>query len=685
MTLAGAIALSFPLFLGMALLMAGTGLASSVLGIRAGLEGFNTAATGIIMSGYYTGFLGGSLLIPRLIEQVGHIRVFAGLASLASAALLVHVVVLSPLGWWLLRLVTGVCMAGLFIVTETWLNGTATNRGRGQLLAAYMVVVTGGLAVGQLLLNVASPSGFTAFVLVSVLVSLAVVPISLVSVRAPEVPEPAPLSVREVAYTAPLGVVGAVASGFVGAAVVGFGAVYAATAGLSIAQTSVLLFGTLLVAIVLQFPMGDLSDRVDRRAVIAVGALVAGTAALSATFFDGADNFGLLVVVTGVAGGLSFPLYSLSSAHLNDYLLGGSVVAAGARMVLLNGAGAVAGPLVAAVALEVFGADGFFYMLAVVYGFTGGFGFYRMTRRPGVAAWARSEFVPLPASTGPSVATLVPEAAAELYPETEGDVVRDAVSLHWRERGGGPPVVLVHGAGSSSLVWDQVLVALAASGYHALAYDLRGHGGSGRVSNYDLGAQLADLEAVLEERMIPMAVLIGLGAGAAIAADFAATHPARVNGLVLVSAGQVLGPDTPSRQPVLRRVDEAVQAALRGVVGKRAAASLVASATYGHRRAPMCHRRLATDLRVAGRQAVARTRAAARRAAALGPLDRVQVPVLWVDGEHLESSPTGDVVVIPDAGHFPPLDAPETFVDAIAPFLREASEAVTSTTGAPDD
>ena len=683
MNLIASLARSLPLLAATALLMAGTGLGSSVLGIRSGTEGFSTVATGIILSGYYGGFLAGSLLIPALIERVGHVRVFAGLASLASAAVLVHVVLIDPLGWWLLRLITGLCMAGLFVVTETWLNATATNRSRGQILAAYMIVVTGGLAVGQLLLNVASPAGFTAFILASVLVSLAVVPVALVTVRAPDVPEPVPLSVREATFAAPLGVVGAAASGFAGAAVVGFGAVYAAAAGLSVGQTSVLLFGALVGAVVLQFPMGAVSDRVDRRAVIAGGAIVAGAASVVATLFDASAHFGALVVVTAFAGGISYPLYSLSSAHLNDYLAAGSVVAAGARLVLLNGSGAVAGPLVAALAIEAFDADGFFYVLAFAYACTGGFALYRMTRRAGVSNEARSVFVALPSGAAPSVATLVPDAGPELYPETEGDVVRDGVSLHWRERGHGLAVVLVHGAGSSSLVWDESLVALASSGFRAVAFDLRGHGASTRAPTYELSSHVDDLQAVLDDRTISGGVLVGLGAGAAIVVDFAVAQPARVSGLVLVSATEVFGPDASGRPPIRQRVDETVRAALRGVVGKRAASSLRASSTYGRRRAPLRHRRLSTDLRVASRQAIAGTRAAAHEAAGSPRLAHVRAPVLWVDGSHVGHAPGPDAVLIPDAGHFVPLDQPEAFVDAVAPFLRQAERrTLEATTGA---
>ena len=670
------VASSTPLFIAVGLLMMGTGLGSSVLGIRAGGEGFGTGATGLIMSGYYAGFLVGSLAIPTLIQRVGHIRVFAGMASLASAGVLLPVVALTPMAWWALRLLTGLCVAGLFVVTETWLNGAASNRNRGQLLAAYTVVVTGGLALGQLLLNIASPLGFGAFILASVVVSLAVVPIALVSVTAPELAEPAPLSLREVTAAAPLGVVGAAGAGFAGAAVVGFGAVYASRAGLSVGQTSILLFGALGGAIGLQFAVGGVADRWDRRAIIGVGAAVAGVAALAASAF--AASFSTLVLLTAIAGGMSFPMYSLSNAHLNDYLSSGGVVAAGARMVLVNGAGAVAGPLVAAAAVAVAGPEGFFYALTAAYAAVAAFACYRMTRRSPIAADDRSQFVALPSGATPAVASLVPDAAEELYPEIEGDVESGSVRLHWRERGAGPPVVLLHDAGSSSRAWHEAALGLADAGHRIVAYDLRGHGASGRAGAYDIDAHVLDLGAILEGRDIPVGALVGLGAGAAVAMAFAAREPTRVSGLVLVSAEQVLG--APRRRPVRRRLGRIVEGA-ETVLPRRAVASLRAGGTYGRTRSPELHRRLATDLRIASRHAVTRTREAARRAATSLDPERLGPPVLRVCATRLCESPGEHTIAVDDAGYFVPLDQPGAFVDAIVPFLRDVTEATVAALG----
>ena len=220
------VASAWALFLGMGLLMLGNGLQASLLGIRAGAEGFGTGATGLVMTCYYLGFLAGSILTPKVVKNVGHVRVFSALASLASVAALVHSVFLDPFTWGAMRFVTGFAYAGLYVVAESWLNDRATNETRGSLLSVYMVVLFGGLAGGQLLLNVADPGGFLLFVLASVLVSLALVPISLTAGPAPEFDAPTPVGLLELYRVSPLGVAGAMGTGLAHGVLFGMGAVY---------------------------------------------------------------------------------------------------------------------------------------------------------------------------------------------------------------------------------------------------------------------------------------------------------------------------------------------------------------------------------------------------------------------------------------------------------------------------
>ena len=225
--------------------MLGNGLLGTLLGIRAETAGFQTTVTGLVMGAYFAGFLAGSQLAPRFLDSVGHIRVFAGLASLASTAALIHALAVNPPLWAGMRLLSGFCMAGLYVVAESWLNDEATNENRGRLLSAYMVVMMGGIAASQLLIGVADTESFTLFVLSSVLVSMAIVPIALSASRAPDFTFRVTLRFREVWNVAPLGIVGGAVTGMANGALVGVGPVYATIVGMSPERVAIFI-GTLV-------------------------------------------------------------------------------------------------------------------------------------------------------------------------------------------------------------------------------------------------------------------------------------------------------------------------------------------------------------------------------------------------------------------------------------------------------
>lgn len=534
---------ALPLLVGIGLLMAGNGLTATLLGVRASLEGFPPAVTGLVLAGYYLGFLGGSLATPPTIRRVGHVRVFAGLASLASATVLVHVVRPDPLSWFALRSVSGLCLSGLYVVTETWLNGAATNTTRGTLLATYMVVVTGGLGAGQVLFSVADPGGFAAFVLASVLVSLAVVPVSLASVHPPEVPDPQPLSLRQLAAAAPLAPVGAALSGLTAAAMIGAGAIYAAEAGFNRGTTATFLAAVLVGGLALQVPLGRLSDRIDRRRVIGLSMVVAVTASLAAAAV-GPDRMVPLVALTLLAGGASYPLYSLSNAHLNDYLSSDLVVASGAGMVMVNGAGSVLGPIAGGVAVATGGPGALFMVLAGAYAATAVFAAWRITRRAPVPEEERATYSPVPVGASPTVATLAEGAGEELYPASEGVAEVEGFALAYRERGIGPAVVLlVHDPAETPDVWDEVLTALAADGLRAVAPRLR-------RGDTPVETHVEDLLALLLELELPAVTLAGHRGGVEVVAQLAQNHVDRVEAVAMVGAEPE--EELPESRPVLR-------------------------------------------------------------------------------------------------------------------------------------
>lgn len=531
---------ALPLLLGMGFLMAGTGLTATLLGVRAGLEGFNHSVTGLVMSAFYAGFLAGSMVTPRTIWRVGHVRVFAGLASLASAAVLVHVVRPEPGTWFLLRAVSGVCLAGLYVVTETWLNGAATNSTRGGVLAVYMVVVTGAQGLGQLLFPVADPRGYAAFVLASVLVSVAVVPVSLATVSPPPVLDVQPMPFREMRRAAPLAVVGAGVSGFSGAAIVGGGgAVYASAADLTRAQTSALLFAALSGALVLQIPFGRWSDRTDRRRVVLVAALLGAVAAGLAVVVGGGGvggggRFALLVLLATFVGGTSFLLYSLANAHLNDQLEEDRIVVAGAAMVRVFAVGAIAGPVAVSAGIDLAGPEALFMLLAGSYAAVGAHAVWRMTRREAVPEEERSTYAALPVGTAPTVATLSDAPPEAFYPEPaeEGTATTDRGEFVYRTQGGGgSPIVLLGKADDST--WEPLLIAFAANGAYAIGVDLRPPAGPGDTPVEDLLAVLRDLE-------LPSATFVGMDGGAVEVAELVTQHPDRVDAVVYASPAMPL-------------------------------------------------------------------------------------------------------------------------------------------------
>ena len=406
--IAGAWALLF----GIALIMLGNGLQSTLLGVRATLEGFGTATTGLVMTGYFLGFLAGSVVVPRLVGNVGHIRVFAAVASLASASTLLHTVFVTPASWFLIRVVTGFCFAGLFVVAESWINDAATNRTRGQLLSVYMIMVFGGVGSGQLLLNLADPRGFELFVVVSVLVSVALIPITLSVGRAPAFEAPESTSMRTLFRASPLGVAGAFLIGIAHSALFAMGPVFATEIGLPVDRTALFIAAALFGGLILQWPIGWLSDRFDRRRVIVVATWIA-TGSSVAAGMGGVDSYAMLIAFTALLGGTSMPLYSLCSAHTNDHLTPRQIVAASATLVLVGGFGLTMGPLLAAALMRFGGPPGLFWLIAVVHGCIGVFGLYRMVRREPVPLDEQRTYQPVSLRTSPVVSSVTGSDAQE--------------------------------------------------------------------------------------------------------------------------------------------------------------------------------------------------------------------------------------------------------------------------------
>jgi len=409
---------NWALLLGIALLVLGLALQNTLLGVRATIEGFPTSITGLIMSGYSMGFLASAVFTPKLVANVGHVRVFAALTAVASSSILAHSFLVEPVAWFVFRFITGFCISGAYVISESWLNRATTNDNRGSLLSVYMVVQLSAWAAGQLLLNVADPAGFRLFIIVSVLLSIAVVPMLLTASPAPAIAAARHFSLLSLYRTSPLGFVGMFGVGLSQGAFFSMGAVFAGAAGLGIAEISYFMALTILGGVIMQWPIGRLSDKLDRRKVLTGTTIIAGLATAAIGIIGTAD-FRLVIAAFFVYGGMCLPMYALCIAHTNDYLEHDDMVAASGTLVLVAGLGLVVGPLTVAIAIDLQGAAGFALFLAFVHLGVGAFALYRMTRRPSLPPQEQGQHIYV-AQPSPVAAVLAQEEAFESYSD-QGD------------------------------------------------------------------------------------------------------------------------------------------------------------------------------------------------------------------------------------------------------------------------
>lgn len=375
---------SWPLLMGVMLLMVGNGIQGTLLGIRGNLEGFTTYQLSYVMAAYFLGFLFGSWAAPRMIRRVGHVRVFAALGSFISAILVIYPVYPDWIVWTLLRVFAGFCFSGIYITAESWINNTASNETRGQALSAYMIVQMIGIIASQILLNLPDPSGFALFILPSVLVSLAFMPLLLAPTPAPAFDSTRRLSFRRLFVISPLGCAGMLLTGGVFSAMFGMASVWGAQEGLTLGQISIFVGALYVGGLVLQYPIGWASDRMDRRKLImglsAAAALVMAVAAFAPLPFPA------YVAVAVLLGGITNPVYALLIAHTNDFLSREQMAGASAGLIFLNGFGAIFGPTSTGWVMEQVGPSGFFLFIGLLYAALAGYALYRMTRRAAPAA-----------------------------------------------------------------------------------------------------------------------------------------------------------------------------------------------------------------------------------------------------------------------------------------------------------
>mgnify|MGYP001346837425 FL=1 len=356
---------TWPLFLGILFIGLGNGLQGTLSSWRADFEGFSVLTTGLIMSGYFIGQLVSSILAPKQIKKTGQIRTYAAYASIASTAILIQILFIEPPVWFVARFLSGFCIAGIMIIVEGWLNSISSNENRGQIFSIHMIVVWGGLALGQGLFAVDDPAGVSLFLLASILLSISLIPILLTEIKAPEADIQESLGLRALWKASPSGVATIGLSGLASAGFFGVGTIYAVKAGLSVSQTA--LFMTLFIGFgaASQWPLGWLSDKIDRRKVIMFCCVTVICICIVLASFEFTST--ILLILSALVGAFTLPLYSLGVAQSNDRLEPKQMISASGTIVLVFSIFAALGPFTMSYFLELFEMFGFMIYMGIVH------------------------------------------------------------------------------------------------------------------------------------------------------------------------------------------------------------------------------------------------------------------------------------------------------------------------------
>ncbi len=387
-----------PVLVGVVFLELAIGALGPVAGVQLVERGASASVVGLVSSGYYAGFLIGALFGYRVIDRVGHIRAFSALAVLAADAALLHALIGSPYAWAAFRAVIGMAVAGLFVVAESWLNDKANAGTRGRIFATYMVASWAASGVAPLLLNVADPNNPLLFTAIAIAFATAVLPMALTTVGNPEIESRAHFGILQLFRVSPLGVVACFGSGLVSSAFYGMSPVYIEGIGLGARHLSVLLSVAILGGLIVQFPIGWLSDRFGRRPLMLISGALASGFALAITFFDG-GSFPTILALAFCFSSTIAPFYALGVAQTNDYITPRDFVAASGGLLFAWGLGASAGPSAAGWLMQIGGPEGLFFYISAVLAAIAVFTIYRMTRRRAMPAAQQGNFLPIEPQT----------------------------------------------------------------------------------------------------------------------------------------------------------------------------------------------------------------------------------------------------------------------------------------------
>lgn len=393
---------------GMGIVLVGAGLLGTVLPVRANLEGFSEFAIGIVMSAYYVGFIVGTVWCGWIIRRVGHIRGFATFAALATVCILAHGMFVTPWVWTVLRALVGASLIGIYITVESWLNERADRSNRGSILAIYEMVGMGALAAGQFLITVGDLMTTLPFLLAAGLFAFGLIPVAMTRLPEPVLGESSRLTIGALFRLSPVAVAGTLAGAAAAGAFFSLGPLYAQKIGLAESEIAAYMSAALIGGALLQWPIGGLSDRVDRRLVIGGTSLAAGAAALIIVLL-GDRGLASLLVTSFLFGGTMLVLYALCVAHANDLLPQAQFLDAARGFNFLYGIGAAAAPVIIGALMTRFGPDSLYLSSAALLAGLGVFALFRALLYRVVPVETREEFV----------AVVTPSAEAlEMYPHT---------------------------------------------------------------------------------------------------------------------------------------------------------------------------------------------------------------------------------------------------------------------------
>lgn len=372
-----------PLLLTAGILIGGNGLQGTFISLRALEEGFSPSVIGMIGTGYFIGFVIGCIYVTKIMRAIGHIRTFSALAAIASAASIMMVMVIDPVSWFAMRLIQGICFAGLFAVVESWLNARVTNSTRARTLSIYRFVDLGSVTAAQYLIPVFGLGGFDLFAIISMALTLSLVPISFADRSSPAPPQDVKFDIRVLWSVSPLATVGCIIVGLTNSSFRSLGPIYADGIGLSVTGIATFMSIGIFAGIVLQYPLGHYSDKLDRRVVMLIATFGALAACIFLAFVAGESEL-LNFIGIFAFGAFAMPLYSLCSAHANDHAAPGQHALVSAGTLFFWSVGAVIGPLFASFLIDAFGPHALFTYMIVVLAFFMGYTFFRITAREGV-------------------------------------------------------------------------------------------------------------------------------------------------------------------------------------------------------------------------------------------------------------------------------------------------------------